>query len=242
MSYREFAPPPDLAPYVECFWTRRSEAAAGRSDRVLPDGCTDIIFDLSGETFPAGVVVGTMTAPLRFENRAADLLAVRFRPGGAASFLRIPARRLTDRRVPLHEIWGNEARRPEGSFAAADPGDRLRQLAAILRSRIIEPSPSTDLATNAVALLRRGIAVERIAAELGVTRQHLSRLFVDRVGIGPKRLGRILRFRKAVRLIAKDRHAGLAGIALSLGWSDQAHMNRDFRELAGSPPAAFRQR
>src|SRR6266511_4413825 len=77
---REFAPSARLAPWVEVFWTRdafTSDAAV--TQRVLPDGCADIVF-----ADAAAVAVGTMTSPLVLtETRAPALLGVRFRPGRA---------------------------------------------------------------------------------------------------------------------------------------------------------------
>src|SRR5262249_37639987 len=44
-AYRELAPHPALATWIECYWTRRAPAASARRERVLPDGCVDFVFD-----------------------------------------------------------------------------------------------------------------------------------------------------------------------------------------------------
>ena len=64
-TYREYRPVPALRPYVACYWTSTAPADPSRN-RVLPDGCIDILFDVSEGTFSEGTVIGTMTRPLLF--------------------------------------------------------------------------------------------------------------------------------------------------------------------------------
>ena len=65
--------------------------------------------------------------------------------------------------------------------------------------------------------------------------------FYDQVGLTPKTVARIMRFDRAVALLGRgDRD--LAEVAFECGYSDQAHLNRDFREFAGTSPASFAKR
>ena len=102
MPYTEIIPSAPLRPWVECFWTR-SEEVQEQPHRILPDGCADFVFDLTeGEA----IAVGTMTRPLVIDGIvAASFLGVRFRPGCAAAFLRIPLAEITDARVILGDLW-----------------------------------------------------------------------------------------------------------------------------------------
>ena len=52
--YREFAPPPDLAPYVACVWT-----TVHRGGVIFPDGCVDLVWH--GTQL---VVAGPATGPV----------------------------------------------------------------------------------------------------------------------------------------------------------------------------------
>ncbi len=74
----------------------------------------------------------------------------------------------------------------------------------------------------------------------GRFRRHLERLFINKVGIGPKRLLRLRRFQAAARALGEPGRGGLAEIALETGYSDQPHLTREFREFAGITPAAYR--
>src|SRR6185437_7236903 len=68
LGYAEHVPPDDLAPYVACFWTGRSTTPRDeRRDRVLPDGCVDVIFafdDARGTRLVDAMAVGPMTKPI----------------------------------------------------------------------------------------------------------------------------------------------------------------------------------
>src|SRR4029079_12082646 len=89
-----------LAPWIECYWTR--SGVAGEIDRVLPDGCADVIFDLGQSD---AFAVGTMTRPLFVPaSSRSELFGVRFRPGRASLGIHVPLSELTDRSVPLRDL------------------------------------------------------------------------------------------------------------------------------------------
>ncbi|MFC8046527.1 helix-turn-helix domain-containing protein [Nocardia sp. NPDC057353] len=83
-------------------------------------------------------------------------------------------------------------------------------------------------------------AVGALAGEIGWSRQHLTRRFNREFGLGPKLAGRIARFERARRMIERvPSHVSLAQVAAACGYYDQAHLNRDFAELAGCAPTTL---
>ena len=77
--------------------------------------------------------------------------------------------------------------------------------------------------------------VSEIAGTIGWTRQYFARRFAGEFGLSPKLAARVVRFDRAWRLL----HApflSIAQVAHACGYYDQAHLTRDFRELAGVPP------
>jgi len=222
VPYREIAPSAALRPWIECFWTRRDDAPSGIT-RVLPDGCADFIFDLhSGEA----MAVGTMTRPLVFESREpAEYVGVRFRPGRAAAFLRIPLAELTDARVRLADLWRDA---PEQITIPA-----LED--ALLQRLVPDRDPRVDAAVDRIA---GGAArIDDVAREIGISRQHLARQFQHHVGVSPKMFARVMRLRRVLASLPHD--PDWAGVAAQHGYYDQSHLIDDFRELAGDTPNAF---
>jgi transcriptional regulator GlxA family with amidase domain len=51
---------------------------------------------------------------------------------------------------------------------------------------------------------------------------------------------RIIRLRRAVKLLRQG--CALADVAVACGYYDQAHMTRDFRDLAGHSPGEWKSR
>jgi methylphosphotriester-DNA--protein-cysteine methyltransferase len=62
-----------------------------------------------------------------------------------------------------------------------------------------------------------------------VSHGHLDRQFTDQVGLSPRTLARILRMRRLLEEIDVHGSVGWADKAAELGWSDQAHLIRDFK-------------
>lgn len=83
------------------------------------------------------------------------------------------------------------------------------------------------------------LGVDEIATELGWSRRHLSKHFTSTFGLTPKTMARVIRFERAQRLLRLPTRPSLASVAHLCGYADQAHMTRDWREFAGSPPTEW---
>ncbi len=243
------APDPRLARFVEelAFSSDGEGPVPPRAIRVVPDGCVDLLFSVSADAAaqePRADVFGTKTRPLFVETGepAVENVAVRFRPGAAVRFLHTSASVLTDTSVDLAAFWGEGGRALVRDVAlAADPAERAAAIERVLLERLAgaEPGDPLDRATEAaVSYLERSggrSSVRGLAAYLGMGERRLERAFRDRVGVSPKRLARILRFRGAYEALGRGERQ--AHVALDAGYADQAHLLRDFRELAGAPPS-----
>ena len=80
---------------------------------------------------------------------------------------------------------------------------------------------------------------EVIARELGVHKSHLVRAFSNAVGMAPQTYMRQVRVAKSRELISEG--SKLSEVALMLGFSDQAHLTREFKKVFGYLPACFRE-
>jgi AraC-like DNA-binding protein len=231
---------------VECYWSIRAAAAPGVPNRVLPDGCADLIVGIAD--LPGPVAVGTMrTAAVYPLLGAVDLFGIRFHPGGALPFLGAPLGELTDRRIPLDDLWGPAARALGDLMEPASLQARVARAERMLGDRLRSSRRrDDDLARHAVALLRRArgsVGVREAAAALGVGERRLQRAFEQGVGLGPKALARVLRFRRMLGAIDRVRTGGnpvrWAALALEAGYADQPHLVREFKALAGLTPSRY---
>jgi len=234
-TYREFAPAPALAPFVECFWSVTT-ATAEPAWLVLPDGCLDIVF------WPQGGLraVGAMTTAQRASIPAGGaVVGVRFRPGMARCFLRAPAGELTDGWAPLDALWGTHGRELCERLGNADSArERMALLAGGLRS----PEGGRDGVARAVAAMvvaADEADVDAFARQASLSPRQLRRRSLEETGLTPKRLCRILRFRRAVAATADGARRGWAHLAAQCGYYDQAHLIKDFREFSGYTPVEY---
>jgi AraC-like DNA-binding protein len=229
--YREHRVEGALRQWVECAWTR--EGPDGH-DRIVPDGCMDLIFSPGSGLVAVGPNTSAFLAPLRSE---AAIAGVRLHPGAAPPLFGVQAPALLDAREPAHKFWGDDARRLEERLGqAGSVAERARLLIAFLSSRATaEPDPLVRAAARRLA----GKRVAAVAEELAVSERHLRRLVSTHVGYGPKLLARVLRLRRALAGLRAG--AELAEVAFDAGYADQAHFSNDCRELAGVPPGRFLQ-
>jgi len=189
-------------------------------------------------SFAAGLYAG----PVIIESSGAShCLQIDFTPLGARRFFGLPMRDLSDRMLPLDSVLGNAGvslrerlgnlRRWEERFDLVERFvvDRIAGLAA--------PAPQLREAYRCIEAAGGQVRVAKLAERVGWSRKHLVDRFMNEVGVGPKTVARLARFGRAMAAAQGD--AGWAGIAADCGYSDQAHMTREFQALAGMPPTAL---
>jgi AraC-like DNA-binding protein len=198
-----------------------SEAGVGsetRVQRVVPDGCLDVIWS-DGVVFVAGPDTRAHLAPA-----GAGYVGLRFTAGSGPAALGVPAAELRDTRVPADALWS-----PARVRAWAE-ALRARSPAALAR---LARGPADPVTRAVWRALRTGGRVDATAHAIGLSARQLHRRCLVSFGYGPKTLGRILRFDRAVALARTG--AGLADVAAATGYADQAHLCREVRDLAGVP-------
>jgi AraC-like DNA-binding protein len=240
-GYREFDPGVALRQEIHCLWISVMPAAGGEPVRVLPDACTDLIWQSGRGAF----VAGPDTGPWPSASPAGTVMAgVRLSPGAGGPALGLPLSALLDQRVGASDLgtgFGGRLARSLGPALA--PAAALRLLASEVRCLVLD-NPADPLVAEAARLLGRPRAqAGDVAARLGVGERQLLRRFRAAVGYGPATLRRVLRFRRFVARV--DAGEGLPGgpdlarLAADTGYADQAHLTRECVRLAGLPPAAL---
>ncbi|HEX8276612.1 MAG TPA: AraC family transcriptional regulator [Longimicrobiaceae bacterium] len=153
-----------------------------------------------------------------------------------------PVCELADRAAGLGDLFGAEGTRlAERLGEAAGWEARFALVRDFAAARIAAAPPAAPGVLHALERLHAaggGVDVAALAREVGWSRKHLAARFREQVGLAPKALARVLRFRRALRMLGEPA-ASLSAVALRCGYCDQAHMNRDFRAFAGTSPGAW---
>jgi AraC-like DNA-binding protein len=154
--------------------------------------------------------------------------------------MHIPANDISETSIPLNDIM------PGFANSAADAAGETRsptRMACALDRLLLErlhrarrPDALSAHAVCALGTLTPSLRIDALAQVMGVTHKRLERNVKRHTGLTPKQMGRTLRFIHAVRLLDSGRSGSLADLAQRLGFTDQAHFNREFKAMAGLSP------
>lgn len=227
-----------MSPYVEHFWVVTwTDLGEPYEQRIVSHPTVNLT--ITGDFHRiAGVIRGGFSYTMRGSGRA---IGTRFRPGGFRPFLGGPVSQLTDRFVEIGEMYG-AAGATLVQQVLAEPD--ARSAIALIETFLLDLRPERDpLAEEIAAVVETAetdvsvTRVDELAARSGRSVRSLQRLFRDYVGIGPKWVIRRFRLHEAAERIHDGRD--LATLAAELGYTDQAHLTRDFTAAVGTSPAAY---
>ncbi|MFD7324978.1 DUF6597 domain-containing transcriptional factor [Streptomyces sp. NPDC059875] len=260
VRFRRHEPAPELRPYLEHYWFIDWDLSEPYASHVVPHPSVNLVFqryagtgDASGKVpheVPAevsGIGLELFTKKLTGVGR---VCGVQFRPGGFRPFAPAwPVSEWTGRRVPLDEVYADaDAASVEAVLAPQAEHARVAALDAFLLARGPAPDPQAAQAMALVDLVRTDRTIRRVselARVEGLSSRSLQRLFSNCVGVGPKWV--ILRYRIHEALERAETAEGQepldwSRLADELGYSDQAHLVRDFTATVGVPPTAYARR
>jgi AraC-like DNA-binding protein len=168
------------------------------------------------------------------------MIGALFGPAGASSFVRVPMSDLADQAVSIGDLWGNEAITLAAELRELDELGRLERFEFALQSRLAIAAnrwrPVNVEGLAATVIRHRGrVTVEGLARAAGVSRQHLTREFRNRIGVPPKLYARIVRFQSGLSY-AGCQHVDWAVAAVEMGYADQSHLIAEFRRFSGLTP------
>lgn len=177
---------------------------------------------------------------------------IKFRPGGFRPFLGRAVAQIADQRVPLADVFGaageelaHQLRACTTPGAANEAAQRAATAEAFLMARLPRPDADVQRAALLVATVAGDpalLTVDALAAQAGMEKRALQRLFQQYVGVGPKWVIKRYRMHEAVAQLQAGGAPELARLALDLGYYDQAHFIREFTALVGKPPGEYARR
>ncbi|MFB6504815.1 MULTISPECIES: DUF6597 domain-containing transcriptional factor [unclassified Streptomyces] len=243
VRFRRREPAAGLRPYLEHYWLIDWNLSQPYASHLVPHPSVNLVFQRYEHAADlvevSGIGLKLFTQKLEGRGR---VCGVQFRPGGFRPFAPdLPVAQWTGRRLPADEVFAPPAP-PSAVLDPADEDARVAALDAYLLALAPRPDPQAERAMALVDLVRTDRTVRRVdelARVGGLSRRSLQRLFSTYVGVGPKWV--ILRYRihEALERAESDPGVDWAVLAAELGYSDQAHLIRDFTATVGVSPTAF---
>ncbi|MDY7990274.1 helix-turn-helix domain-containing protein [Paenibacillus polymyxa] len=263
--YIEQKPSAALKAYVACYWESgpanrvvEENLAASYEDtaslslpqeenmeRVLPDGCTDILLEYDPVSKRQEFsYCGTFTQPFVSSRQAGSetrIFAVRFFPGGAHYFHGMPIHLFTGGNYCLEDIWPESiAVIGERILEAQNFNERVRIMDEYLNQLLLrQRTNDCDLMKN---LLHRifvsagSVGVKELAECEAISERQINRKFGQWIGISPKKFSEVVRFQSVLHSIQSGGGLDWTELALKHSFFDQAHLIRDFRRFYGDSP------
>ena len=249
-----------LAELIEAVWTSRGEGVFTQEE-ILPRTPTEVLFAL-GEThwlrdptdpnrdraYTRAFVSGLHHGPLSVESPPdAEMAGIRLRPAGAAAFLRDSPSAIAGSVIDLDLVLGAGVERLRTRLAEVrDLRRRTRLLAGAVARHLAAAPPLAAELRRALAAIRarpESVTIRSLVADSGWSHRHFTARFRAEIGLSPKAFARIARFEAAFARLQSLVRPRWAEFAADQGYFDQAHLIRDFRELAGATPVeVFRRR
>jgi AraC-like DNA-binding protein len=253
ISYTEFAPSPDLAAYIDCYWLYSFEGAEDEESPVqkcLPTGMLEILIHLDDsvaeieiagkwQKLPHDFFTGIYNHPVFLKMTGSmRLFGIRLKPETFPQLFDAPVASLFCDFMDLKSFFGKDIHPlPQALHGLDTVNGIIAHTEAFLSKRLSVMEQPGNYIVDAVNLIRStkgNISVEQVSNTLSVGVRQLQRSFKESMGASPKLYMRIIRFRNAFACLYDVRE--WADITHDLGYADQAHFIREFRAFAGKAP------
>ena len=241
MIYRQFHPHACLSKYIDAYWTAKGSEPGLHIEKILPDGCIDIILNLGDDCITEDglklenektYLVGTMT---RFKQTVmsaeTQLLGVRFKAGCFAYFYPSDSlHTMVDQTVLFEKKLAPDVKNINSYNS--DVLDRF------FLSRLIKPNVAIDAFVDTVNKYKGQISVTDVAKINYTTTRQLERMFRQYIGISPKEFLNLSRYQFAIQQIRYNPLGrSLMQIAFECGYYDHAHLTNEIKKYTGSTPS-----
>ena len=255
MLYIERKPALPLRRFVRSLWYARMPKVEHRHERILPSGCGHIVLSLSRDyltdclddgseqrTSPALMVGQRSVYEIIATADLLDLAGVLFAPGALPALIADRADLLTNRSMPLDQVWCGygrtlRSRMLEGASPEARLGILEDCLAVDLLARPARPGtalhPAVEFALEQFACNANSLSVADVARKTGWSERRFSQIFREQIGFPPKVWCRLQRFQRAVQQLRSGADVPWTELAVECGFYDQAHLANEFRAFSG---------
>jgi AraC-like DNA-binding protein len=253
LAYNEWSPQSAASDLIRCVWSLRGQANGRPADPIVSDGCVELVFNLAdpfeqmtdggARTQPLTMVVGPTYMPTVVRPTGViDIVGVRLQPWAGATVLGTTMSELRHKCVPLAEVKPGPLAGLAERLRRETTDDARFELAAatVVQATRDRPDPVARIAVELIPEYYEAPTVRELARRVGRSVRTMQRVFAEEIGLSPKELLRIIRVQRALALAREEPPIRWITIAAQVGYHDQPHFVREFRELVGCTPTAFR--
>jgi len=242
-SYTELQPCEALKPYICCFWFAQKQHSGLTSTEmkdklVIPDTCMDIIFNINMDRNElhglfAGISDTTFMDKAQDVNPSMSCFAIRFYSWAVPLFSDGSMKYVFNSFVDVETYFTNFKDDLHGILTGnpliPDTVDKVEQY---LLKRLDSRKQNNNVMNAVYKVLRsKGTSnISELASFTAVSQRQLERLFLEYVGVSPKKLSGLVRYQYLWQDILLDRNFNIQDAVCKYGYTDQAHLLNDFRK------------
>jgi AraC-like DNA-binding protein len=251
MHHQEFEAPEELRDTIKCFWYNcRDFGEVESSFEVMPDGYAEIIFHFGSgisishngvlQPLPSPFMMGLLNQPAVFHTKnRLEIIGIRCFPWTVFDLLGLPSGKDGVR------IFEHPIARLQSTLTKLIQDGKIDEGVALVKQYFLDARsrvPIDSMLFKAGIAMREAngaIPVSQVAAAAHATVRTLERKFKESSGYTVKDVSGLMRFEQARNHLWLYPNSNLAGLAHELGYTDQAHLSREFKRYSGTTPAAF---
>lgn len=241
VTYFEFLPHTQLQPYIYCYWELKTTKTLSEqfNYKVVADGCIDIFFELNNpqHNFVIGFCKKYTEFPL---DNSFHYVGVRFLPTMFPQIFKVNASELSNRFENLNVVIPHTAKFIADNFSIKQDTNRIKTL---FDNYFIELVSKINFAIDnrlyeAINAILKNFGVLNIETDLytGISPRQLRRLFEYYIGDSAKTFSKVVRFQNILRAKPSTQSLRENKLFFDVGYYDQAHFIKEFKNFYGITP------
>lgn len=241
IQFCTYAPPADLAPFVEHGWAIRWDAAVGSydSEEVMHRPYVDV-FISAQQSGVQGTFCGRRTYRAAGSGR---IVGVRLRPAAFHAFWGGAVATVQEKVVDIQQVFPHADAHAIAQLLTRDDQGAVEGLFQLLRDRAPQPDATIELVNKIIRAIEAEQdlrTVREVAGAFARSERWLQQLFRSYIGVGLKWLLQRHRLLQALQQIRATDQPDWAAIAYDLGYSSQQHFITACRQVVGKTPVQYK--
>ena len=235
-------PSKDLAYYIEQYWIVRWDLRNKEPhlQENIPHPCVHLVLENNNSRI-VGVVTGKYSYYLVDKGK---IFGFKFRPGGFYPFVQKPVSVLTDRTVPVNEIFNVDYEEFKNNILSCTEDAAMVDIAEDFLRSCLPSHKDKNIAKinniiDAISTDRGITQVEQLASLFNIEKRKVQRLFNIYVGVSPKWVIKKYRLHEILERLEEQGNIDWQQLITELGYFDQAHFIKDFKQFVGKSPTTY---
>lgn len=243
-DFQLFHPSDHLKHYIEHYWLISWQLPDGtsHSQEVIPHPCNHLTF-LAGDSKIKGVQTQKYTHKL---SGSGNIIGTKFRPAGfypLAQNLGLKMPDMPNNVFEINQFFDVDTNGFESDILKLkNPADKIHKLETELYNHLPKLDDNVPKINQIVAQIETDktiLKVSDICQKFDLEERQLQRLFSKYIGVSAKWIINRYRIHEALEQIEAADQINWSDLAVKLGYYDQAHFIKDFKNLIGTAPDGY---